>query len=133
MREVPALAIGVGCRPGCSADEIIALIETSIALAGRPGHRLAGLFTSADRGREAGLIEAARRLGCGLVGFAHARLMAEQDRLDSPSATVLRAIGVPSVAEAAALAASGPDGILVVPKLRSAAVTCAIALMERPS
>jgi len=129
MTTIPLLAIGVGCRPGSAADDIMALVEASLALAERPDCRLLGLFTCAARGREVGLIEVARRLGCGLVGFSNDRLAAEHDRLDSPSATVLQALGVPSVAEAAALVAGGPAGILVVPKRRSTAVTCAIALV----
>jgi cobalt-precorrin 5A hydrolase / precorrin-3B C17-methyltransferase len=45
---------------------------------------------------------------------------------------VAAAVGTPSVAEAAALVAAGPDAELVVPKQRSATATVAVARRRRP-
>jgi cobalt-precorrin 5A hydrolase len=41
---------------------------------------------------------------------------------------VAAAVGVGSVAEAAALAAAGPAGRLALPRIAGAAATCALAL-----
>jgi cobalt-precorrin 5A hydrolase/precorrin-3B C17-methyltransferase len=45
-------------------------------------------------------------------------LAAETDRLESPSQVVFDEIGVHGVAEAAALAAAGPEGKLIHPKAK---------------
>ncbi len=50
----------------------------------------------------------------------------------NPSTVVEGAVGTPSVAEAAALAAAGPGGALVVEKRRSAEGTVAVARRVRP-
>jgi cobalt-precorrin 5A hydrolase/precorrin-3B C17-methyltransferase len=55
-------------------------------------------------------------------------LARETPRLATPSALVEREVGVAGVAEAAALAAAGPTGRLIVPKRKGERVTCAIAL-----
>src|SRR5262249_22058649 len=59
--------------------------------------------------------------------FSAERLAQETPRLVNPSDVVLRAIGVPGVAEAAALAAAGPHATLIVPKTKSGRSTVAIA------
>jgi cobalt-precorrin 5A hydrolase / precorrin-3B C17-methyltransferase len=59
-------------------------------------------------------------------------LAAEAGRLATPSAVVEAEIGIPGVAEAAALAAAGPDGRLLVPKRKSRRCTVAVALAALP-
>jgi cobalt-precorrin 5A hydrolase/precorrin-3B C17-methyltransferase len=51
----------------------------------------------------------------------------------TPSAVVADAVGTPSVAEAAALLAAGPDAELVVPKQANGVATVAIARRARPA
>ncbi|MFN2505715.1 MAG: precorrin-3B C(17)-methyltransferase, partial [Acidimicrobiales bacterium] len=55
-----------------------------------------------------------------------------QVAVPSPSAVVAAAVGTPSVAEAAALLAAGPEAHLVVTKRASAHATVAIARRARP-
>jgi cobalt-precorrin 5A hydrolase len=57
-------------------------------------------------------------------------LKAAGARTATRSARVLALIGVPSVAEAAALAAAGPSARLVSPRLVIGAATCALAASE---
>jgi cobalt-precorrin 5A hydrolase/precorrin-3B C17-methyltransferase len=81
-----------------------------------------------DRKAELAAIHAVvRALGVPLCVFSAARLNDEAPRLLNPSDAVLREVGCPGVAEGAALAAAGPDAVLLVPKTRGVGVTCAIA------
>jgi cobalt-precorrin 5A hydrolase/precorrin-3B C17-methyltransferase len=59
--------------------------------------------------------------------FSAAELEAEAPRLVTPSTEVFAATGCHGVAEGAALAATGPEGVLVVAKTKSARATCALA------
>ncbi len=59
--------------------------------------------------------------------FDAACLERETPRLANPSDTVFRAVGCHGVAEAAALACAGPEGMLIVAKTKSARATCAVA------
>jgi cobalt-precorrin 5A hydrolase/precorrin-3B C17-methyltransferase len=54
-------------------------------------------------------------------------LEAEAPRLRNPSETVYREVGCHGVAEGAALAAAGAEGLLIVDKTRSKRATCAVA------
>jgi cobalt-precorrin 5A hydrolase len=54
-------------------------------------------------------------------------MKAASDRTETRSARVLALMGVPTVAEAAALAAAGPAARLLGPRLVVGAATCALA------
>ena len=121
MREVVA---GIGCRPLCAAQEIEALLRRAEALAGcRATRRAVPEF----RAGTAGPREAAGRLGLPIQPVPRVALEAEQPRCPTHSAASLRATGLASVAEAAALALAGPGGRLVLPRIASANATCALA------
>jgi cobalt-precorrin 5A hydrolase len=119
------IAIGVGCRLGCTADAIEALIRQALELA--PHVRRLGLFTVRDKTGEAGLTEAARRLGLDLVFLTRAALREQAPFIRTPSARTQSLFGIPSVAEAAALAGAGTGAVLIVPRLVAQGVTCAVA------
>ena len=120
------MAIGVGCRSGCDADEIVALVEEAMAML--PTRREAqGLYSIDSRRDEAGLAEAARRLGLPLVFFPTEALQRLSDGAQTMSPLVDGIHGLPSVAETAALAGAGDDAVLLVARRASARATCAIA------
>jgi len=119
-----SIAIGVGCRKGCSASAIEALVRH--ALAGVPDAPL-GLFTLADKRGETGLTEAAERLGLDLIYLPRDALLARAGDALTHSPLAERLLGVPSVAEASALAGAGPASVLIVPRIAEGGVTCAIA------
>jgi cobalt-precorrin 5A hydrolase/precorrin-3B C17-methyltransferase len=73
----------------------------------------------------------ARKLGVAAQFFGAERLVEETPRLATPSEIVWRETGCWGVAEGAALAAAGAEGVLLVPKRRGKRVTCAIALAPR--
>ncbi|MGV7031506.1 cobalamin biosynthesis protein [Methylobacterium symbioticum] len=121
------IVAGVGFRHGTHADEIEALIRRALAEAGLEASALAGIATAADRAGAAALAEAAARFGLGPRGIA-AEALAEADvRVVTRSARIETARGIGSVAEAAALAAGGPEARLALPRITSAGATCALA------
>ena len=90
-----------------------------------------GLFTVTDKRHEAGLAEAARRLGLDLTFLSRDALRERDTDIQTRSPRVERIIGVPSVAEAAALVGAGPGSVLVVPRIAAGGATCAIARAAR--
>jgi cobalt-precorrin 5A hydrolase / precorrin-3B C17-methyltransferase len=64
--------------------------------------------------------------------FTTSELNAQSSRIKRPSEIVRAELGTPSVAEAAALSAAGPDAELIVPKQKSKRATIAIARAAQP-
>src|SRR4051794_33029858 len=111
------LVAGVGCSRGCPAGELLELIGASL-----PPGRLAALATVDRRADEPCMLEAAEHLGVPLITHPAERLASVE--VPTPSATVERHVGTPSVAEAAALLSGGR---LLIHKRRSEHATCAVA------
>ena len=120
-----SVAIGVGCRKGCSADAIESLVRH--ALGRTPTAIPLALFTLIDKCNEAGLVEAAKRLGFDLVYLSRETLRDRENGIQTRSPLAQSRFGIPSVAEAAALAGAGPASILIVPRVAKGGATCAIA------
>jgi cobalamin biosynthesis protein CbiG len=119
------IVVGVGCSRGCTATELLALVDAALREAGVADGEAVGALATADlKAREPGLVEAARRRGWPLRTHAAADLRAVP--VPTPSALVARHVGTPSVAEAAALLTSGATGLLLA-KRRTAHATCALA------
>ena len=117
------LAIGVGCRQGVPAEPIVRLISTVVDDLGLA----VGLFTIEDKRGEAGLSAAAESLALPLVFFPRAALAAMADCIATHSPAALARFGVPSVAEAAALAAFDGHARLILPRRAEEGVTVAVA------
>lgn len=121
------LIAGIGLRPGAGADEIRACLDLALDAARlRPDavHRIATLRARAD---EPGLIALASGLGAGIVAISDEALKGFEAACATRSTRIAALYGVGSVAEAAALAAAGPGGALVQPRVATARVTCALA------
>ena len=121
------IVAGVGCRTGTSAREIEAAIAAAFDRAGLDAGSLGVIATSLAKGAEPGIAEAASGRGVKLVVVAQAAFEAAGARAVTHSERVLKLTGVPSVSEAAALAAAGPDARLVMPRIAVGPVTCALA------
>ena len=119
------VVIGIGCRKNCPADAIEAL--TRQALNRAPDAAPLGMFTVIDKQGEPGLVEAASRLGLILTYLSRDALKARADDVQTRSPLAESLFGVPSVAEAAALAGAGPASVLIVPRIAANGATCAIA------
>jgi cobalt-precorrin 5A hydrolase len=111
---------GIGCRLGCSARDVLAAVEQC-------AQRPAALAVPDFKRNEPGVRAAAAALGLGVVVIASADLAAVQSRCATFSRAARAAVGLGSVAEAAALAAAGPGGRLVQPRLAHGGATCALA------
>src|SRR5271155_6126562 len=125
QRPLPprVLALGIGCERGCSAGEIAALADAALAEAGLLPGAVAAVVSIELKRAEPGIVTLAATLGVPAWFFTTARLLAETGRLSQRSAAVFRATGCWGVAEGAALAACGSDGVLLVTKRRSRRAT----------
>ncbi|MFI2631244.1 precorrin-3B C(17)-methyltransferase [Streptomyces collinus] len=125
----PTLVVGVGASKGAPVEEVLGLVRDALREAGLSVASVAELATVDAKAEEAGIVEAARRLGVPLVTYSAGELAGID--VPNPSDAPLAAVGTPSVAEAAALVGGGE---LLVPKRKSAAspamATCAV--VRRP-
>ncbi|MBX9823595.1 MAG: cobalamin biosynthesis protein [Xanthobacteraceae bacterium] len=122
------IVAGVGCKAGASAREIGAAIGAALSQAGVEGASLGLIATSQAKAGEAGLAAAAKDRGLDIVFVPQADLEAAGPRTLTRSERVLAATGVPSLSEAAALAAAGPGARLLAPRVALGPATCALAV-----
>ena len=122
----PATA-GLGCRAGTPAADILALLATAQS---RTPHPIAALAIPAFKRHEPGLQQAATTLNLPLILIDDQALAAVQHRCPTRSRAAHAATGHASIAEAAALAATG--GRLILPRIANATATCALAIPESP-
>jgi cobalt-precorrin 5A hydrolase len=115
---------GLGFRRDCPCADILSVIRDAGAQSGRDVDALAVPDFKAD---EAGVQAAALALALPLIRVTRAALRGEQGRCLTRSTAAARATGFASVAEAAALAAAGAGGTLLLPRVASATATCALA------
>ncbi|MSO80777.1 MAG: precorrin-3B C(17)-methyltransferase [Alphaproteobacteria bacterium] len=123
----PVLALGIGCERGAEPDAACEQALAALADAGLSPHAVAVVVSLDLKEDEPAVHAVAAALGVPARFFDAARLEVERPRLAKPSDIVFRAVGAHGVAEAAALAAAGPKGTLVVTKQVGRRVTCAIA------
>jgi precorrin-3B C17-methyltransferase/precorrin-6y C5,15-methyltransferase (decarboxylating) CbiE subunit/precorrin-6Y C5,15-methyltransferase (decarboxylating) CbiT subunit len=122
--EDEVVALGVGCSTEATPEEVAAVAAEALAAAGTGGP---GVVATVDRRADhpAVAAQAAGRL----VAFP-ASLLAAVD-VPHPSEAVARAVGTPSVAEAAALLAAGPGARLRATKHTGPTATAAVAAAPR--
>jgi cobalt-precorrin 5A hydrolase len=120
------IVAGIGCRKGASTAAISAAIADALARAGLDTLDLVAAPES--KSGERGLTAAAAALGVPLVLVAKADLEAAGPHTKTRSERVLALLGIPSVAEAAALAAGGPAARLILPRITVGVATCALAV-----
>jgi cobalt-precorrin 5A hydrolase len=121
------IVAGIGCRKGASPAEIEAVIVAALRQAGFAHDRLGAIATPADKGKESGIAAVAMLYGLPLLFIPAPDLEAAASRCETRSERALAVKGLPSVAEAAALAAGGPEAKLLVPRIAVGPATCALA------
>ena len=121
------IVAGVGCRRGTSAAAIETVIAAALDRAGLASGVLDVIATSAAKCDEPGIAAAASALGLRLVLVAQLDLETAGSRVATHSQRVVTLMGGGSVAEAAAQAAAGPAGRLVLPRIAIGPATCALA------
>ena len=124
------IVAGIGFRRSVAADEIVALVELALDRASLARDALGRLATIATLAETPAFTEAARRLNVTAMPVTESALAAAAPHVRTQSARSLAAHGVGSVAEAAALAAAGPDADLILERIASASATCALARLE---
>lgn len=126
------IVAGIGCRKGASQFEVEAAIDEAFAQAKRARETLRLIATSDGKAGEPGIVAAAEARGVPLMRVAPTDLESAGTRTQSSSPRVKALVGVPSVAEAAALAAGGPKARLILPRISVGPVTCALADTDSP-
>jgi cobalt-precorrin 5A hydrolase len=126
LGEIVIIA-GVGCRRGASATAIMGVIEAALAHTRYGKGEVGVIATAATKRSEIGIAAAASALGVPLVFIAYGDLQSASARTVTRSARVAALVGVPSVAEAAALAAGGPTARLIAARIACGGATCALA------
>jgi cobalt-precorrin 5A hydrolase len=127
------MVAGIGCRRGTAADAIETVIAAALARAGVARGTLDAIATPEAKRDEAGIVAAAGALGVPLILVAQVDLENAGSRVETRSQRVMELMNVPSVAEAAALAAGGPAASLVLPRIVIGPATCALAHAEAAS
>jgi cobalt-precorrin 5A hydrolase len=124
------IVAGIGFRRSVAAEEIVALVEQALQRAALARTALAKLATIEALADLPAFTEAARHLAVPAIAVEESRLSAAAPRVTTQSARSIAAHGVGSVAEAAALAAAGPRGELLLERIASSSATCALARLE---
>jgi cobalt-precorrin 5A hydrolase/precorrin-3B C17-methyltransferase len=122
----PSLVVGVGASSDAPAEEVTALVASTLADAGLAWESVAAVATIDRRLDAPGVVA----LGLPVQVFTAEQLSAVN--VPNPSEAPAQAVGTPSVAEAAALLAAGEGGQLIVPKHKNAVATVAVARRRRP-
>jgi cobalt-precorrin 5A hydrolase len=121
------IVAGIGCRAGATAREIEAVLEAAASHAKLKVGEIDVIATSHVKNGEQGITDVALLRGTKLVMVAQSELEAACANVATRSERVRELIGVPSLAEAAALAAAGPNARLIAPRVVIGRATCALA------
>jgi cobalt-precorrin 5A hydrolase len=121
------IVAGIGCRKAILAAQVESAIEAALRHNQIDGDQLDVIAVPAVKGAEAGIVEAAAARGVLLVLITPTALEEADLRTVTRSARSMDTLNVQSVAEAAALAAAGPNSRLLAPRVVVGPVTCALA------
>ena len=127
------VCLGLGASRNCPEVEMQALVQKGLAEAGVAPDAVSGVYSVDLKTDEVAILAVADTLGRRLRVFTPERLEQETSRLTEPSEIIKKEVGSHGVAEAAALAAAGPDGALLLPKIKDAHSTMALALSVDPA
>lgn len=119
------MVAGLGSRSGVSVGEVRAAIDAACAAYGIEAIDL--LATGETKASERAFAECALAMGKALEIVAQAALTRVADATLTRSELSQKASGVPSLSEAAALAAAGSGARLLGPRITTGPVTCALA------
>ena len=127
------ICAGLGSRSDVAPDTVLATIDRALGAHGLTRAVLSVLATVPRKEGEPAFREVARRLNLPLMVATHPALQDAAPRCLTASQASLHATGTGSASEAAALAACGPQGRLLGPRLVHNGVTCAIAITGTPT
>ena len=128
--EKAVIVAGVGCKRGAPMYDIETALNAALARAGVNANDLGAIATGKAKQGERGIESVAAKLGVKLMLIPEGELKAAGARATTRSDRVLALMGLPSLAETAALAAAGPSARLIVSRLAVGAATCALAASD---
>jgi len=99
--------VGLGCDRGVALDTVREAVQAALEQAGAHAGQVVAAASITIKQDEAALLALAQEHGWPLVFYAPEQLA--QVEVPNPSETVRKYTGTPSVSEAAALLAAGPD------------------------
>ena len=123
----PVLAVGVGCERDADPAEVLDLVTSTLAQHNLAAGAVACIASIDVKMDEAAVNRLGEELGLPVRFFDAPTLEEETPRLANPSDIVFQEVGCHGVAEGSALAAAGPDAVLIVEKTKSKRATCAVA------
>lgn len=126
------IVAGLGSRKGATQVQVLAAVDAALAAHGLTRGHLDRLATAPLKQHEAGLRAAAAALRLELAIVGQVSLEEVSDWILTASTLSAAHAGTPSVSEASALLAAGPEAKLLGPRLAVGPVTCAIAIAETP-
>lgn len=125
------LVVGVGASKRASTEGLYDAVHQALSSAGLDVSAVAAVATLDAKAAEPAIVELAERLGVGIVSLGASLLCSVE--VPNPSEIVRKAVGTPSVAEAAAVVAAGPGSRLVSTKTISATRDSTVAIARRLS
>jgi cobalt-precorrin 5A hydrolase len=128
--EEAMIVAGIGCGRETSSDDIVSLISVVLSNFGIAPENLTAIATETSKADQQGIAGAARSLSLPILRCPLADLGRVADRVLTRSLRVEAIKGVPSIAEASALVAAGPNARLLGARVAANKVTCAIAIGE---
>ncbi|MEL7048175.1 MAG: cobalamin biosynthesis protein [Pseudomonadota bacterium] len=121
------IAAGIGFNSQATAGEIVDLVQAALSARRLSAEDLSVLATELSKASDGRAQRAAMVLAVPLLGLPREDLEAESARAITSSQRVQAIVGVPSVAECAALAAAGAMPELLGARLANGVATCALA------
>ncbi|MEO1206502.1 MAG: cobalamin biosynthesis protein [Pseudomonadota bacterium] len=122
------IAAGIGFNSQATSDCIIEVVRATLLARELELGDLSAVATSLAKASDARAQTAAMALAVPLLGMPDTALEAESARAISSSQRVQALIGVPSLAECAALAAAGENASLLGARTSNDVATCALAV-----
>jgi cobalt-precorrin 5A hydrolase/precorrin-3B C17-methyltransferase len=126
------LTLGVGCERATPPHELSRHVAEQLAKYDLAEKAIACIATIELKADEPAIHELAHELNVPVRFFSNSELNEESPRLKNPSEIVRHEVGCPSVAEASALRAAGPNSQLIAEKTVCNRTTCAIACATSP-
>lgn len=122
--------LGLGCERGTAPADVLELALSALRAAGADALQLAGVASIDSRRDEPAILAVAAHFAVPAIFFDAETLERETPRIKSPSDIVFARVGCHGVAEPASLAAIGRQAELIVPKIKSAHATAAVACIR---
>ena len=122
------IAIGIGCKRNCSVDEIIELIHTALEKADIVISEVDIMATAWVKEGAENVQNAAEAMDLPLIFVPKKECDKIANLAQTISQKVVELYSIPSVAEVSALAVTGNNPKLILPRINSNNATCAIAV-----